>query len=152
MLETGQALTYNYDTLNRLNTIGTGAKDFTYTYTTPVSRMIARLSNPNGTTTRYSYGPMMKRLMAISNQTSANQTIRRHEYAYTNDRIGSETITNAEAITGFQDALIQYDHNALNQLIKTQSPETIFKYDARIYPGRLPCSPRPIMLKISLRK
>ncbi len=125
----GQAHTYAYDNLNRLTSVQTGAGDFTYAYKSNVSPMIDTLTRPNLSSTTYTYDAVLNRLTSISNKNSSAQIINQYDYTYDKDRIASETITDGEPITTFQEGLIQYDHNNVNQLVKTIAPEKLFNHD-----------------------
>lgn len=127
--QVGQAIVYSYDNLNRLSSIQVGNSSYTYTYTN-ASPLAQKLNRPNSSFTDYSYDPI-NRLLGISNTKSNNEIINRYVYSYNNqDMRSTEAITNGDPITSFQNELITYDYNKVNQLLSLSSPGNIhFSYD-----------------------
>lgn len=127
--DSGQATSYVYDTINRLTTIQTDAGNFSYDYKSDVSPIIKTLTHPNSLSVAYEYNTPLNQLTKISNTKASSEIINQYEYTYQNDRIASETITDGEPITTFQEELVEYDYNPANQLVKTVAPEKLFAYD-----------------------
>ncbi|MBI5117255.1 RHS repeat protein, partial [Candidatus Poribacteria bacterium] len=129
----GQAIDYDYDDFNRLTGIQVGTNVYSYGYL-GANPLVQSLSRPNGSVTTYQYDTL-KRLTAISNLYSTNplDIINKFEYAYGDathpDLRSSETITNGNPITSFQNELITYNYNNVNQLLSSTNPSQAFTYD-----------------------
>jgi RHS repeat-associated protein len=124
----GQTVSYNYDILSRLTGIQTGTNTYSYSYVN-ANPQVQNLTRPNGSITNYSYDTL-NRLTEISNKNSALQVINRYVYAYNQQDLRSgETITNGNPITSFQNELITYDYNKVNQLLTSTNPSKNFIYD-----------------------
>jgi len=130
--QSGQALVYTYDDLNRLTNIQSGTDNFAYGYT-GADPLVQTLTRPGGAQTIYKYNDPLKRLTALINNDASSQLVNRFDYAYTDtahpDQRSSETVTNGPSFSFTQDELTHYDHNSLNQLIRTTAPEKMFTYD-----------------------
>lgn len=128
-VEGSEPVTYEYDRLNRLTAIHVGEQSYTYNYS-DTSPMVQSLTRPNGSVTTYDYD-LSNRLTAITNKTSSNEIVNKFAYTYNAQGIrDSETVTNGEAITSFQEGLKTYNYNALNQLLNVTNPDQTFSYDA----------------------
>jgi RHS repeat-associated protein len=125
----GQVVSYLYDTLNRLTGIQIGTNTYSYVYSN-ANPLVQSLNRPNGSFTTYQYDTL-NRLTDISNKNSASAIINKYVYAYNNqDMRSSETITNGNPITSFQNELITYDYNKVNQLLHLANPgEVPFTFD-----------------------
>lgn len=125
----GQAVSFIYDNLNRLTDIQTGTNTYSYAYT-DANPLIQNLTRPNTSVTSYQYDNL-NRLTEISNKDSASAIINQYVYAYDplKDVRSSETITNGNPITSFQNELITYDYNKVNQLLSSTNPIKAFTYD-----------------------
>ncbi len=76
------------------------------------------------------YSDPLKTLTDVINWKSDNQIINSFSYMYNNlDVRGSETITNGNPITTFQNEQIGYDYNNVNQLLSSTNPNRTFTYD-----------------------
>ncbi|MCI5212114.1 MAG: RHS repeat protein, partial [Candidatus Electrothrix sp. ATG2] len=71
--QSGTALSYSYDTLNRLNQIQSNSRSYTYAYN-GINPLVQSLTRPNGSSTAYLYDSL-NRLTSIANKTSANATL-----------------------------------------------------------------------------
>ena len=123
-----QNISYAYDSLNRLTGIQIGTSVFSYTYpgATPI---IQSLTRPNGSVTTFQFDNL-NRLTEISNQDSISQIINQYTFEYNEqDLRSSETITNGNPITSFQNELISYEYSEVNQLLSSSNPAKIFIYD-----------------------
>ncbi|MBI5117924.1 hypothetical protein HZA56_15725 [Candidatus Poribacteria bacterium] len=129
----GQTIGYDYDDFNRLTGIQVGQNTYSYGYT-GANPLVQAMSRPNGSITTYQYDTL-KRLTAISNLYSTNplDIINKFVYAYGDathpDLRSSETITNGNPITSFQNELITYNYNNVNQLLSSTNPSQAFTYD-----------------------
>jgi len=127
--DSGQAISYAFDTLGRLKTITSGANVHTYDYVDN-SGMLQKLTRPNGSFTEYQNNDPLKKLTAITNKKSNQDIINSFAFTYNNmDLIGSETITNGEAIDNFVAGTTTYTNNNLNQVTASTSPERSYVYD-----------------------
>ncbi|MBI5101369.1 MAG: hypothetical protein HZB33_05995 [Nitrospirae bacterium] len=125
----GQAITYTYDTIGRLEDIQAGLNVHTYGYA-DVNPLIQSLTRPNGSMTEYQYNDPLKRLTALTSKNSSNQVINSYGYTYNNlDVIDNETVTNGTPITSFIEGVTTYDNNSLNQLLAASNPNRTFIYD-----------------------
>ncbi len=129
--EGGQTVTYSYDDFNRLTDNQIGTDFYTYAYT-GANPLVQSLTRPNGSITTYQYDTLV-RLTEVLNKNSSDDIINQYTYAYNApdnpDVRSSETVTNGNPITSFQDELITYDNNRLNQLLSSTNPGKIFTYD-----------------------
>lgn len=125
---TGNAVSYNWDNINRLTGVQTNTGLYSYTYL-GANPLIQTLTRPNGSTTAYQYDTL-NRLSEISNQNSSSAVINQHSYTYNpQDLIAGETITNGNPIASFTDQLTTYDYNKVNQLTRTAAPEKNYTHD-----------------------
>jgi RHS repeat-associated protein len=128
LLQGGQAVAYTYDSLGRLTGIQAGTNAYSYTYSN-ANPLVQNLTRPNGSVTDYSYDAL-NRLIGISNKNSAAAIINEYVYAYNQQDVrSSETITNDNPITTFQNELITYSYNKVNQLLSSTNPDKNFTYD-----------------------
>ena len=115
-----------------MTNIQAGTSNFVYGYT-GADPLVQTLTRPGGAQTTYEYNDPLKRLTALINNDASTQLVNRFDYAYTDaahpDQRSSETVTNGPAFTFPQNELTSYEHNSLNQLICTTSPEKLFTYD-----------------------
>jgi len=124
----GQAIIYTYDNLNRVTGIQIGTNTYSYSYSN-ASPLLQNLTRPNGSLTNYAYDTL-NRLTEISNKNSSNEIINKYVYAYNQvDMRSSETITNGNPITSFQNELTIYDYNKVNQLLSSTNLSKAFTYD-----------------------
>jgi RHS repeat-associated protein len=128
----GQAIGYEYDDFNRLTGIQVGQNTYSYGYV-DANPLVQGMSRPNGSITTYQYLDPLKRLTKLSNKESDFDVINEYVYGYSSsehpDLRSSETITNGDPITSFQNELIAYDYNNVNQLLSSTNPEKTFAYD-----------------------
>jgi len=126
-----EAIAYGYDTLNRVVEVRVGNAPFTYTYPdASASPLIQSLTRPNGSHTTYGYEDPLKLLREVSNKNSAAGIINQFAYTYNEQDLRSgETITNGSPIASFQDELVTYDYNKVNQLLSATSPARTFAHD-----------------------
>ena len=121
--------TYAYDSLNRLQTIQTNAGIYTYEYGNS-GLLVQKLTAPNGSFTEYLYNDPLKRLTEIIHKKADQVVIRKNAFSYTDqDVIGTETITNGLPITSFQEGMLTYDYDNVNQLLSSSNPQKTFAYD-----------------------
>ena len=124
----GQTISYTYDNLNRLTDIQMGTSAYAYTYSN-ANPLVQALTRPNGSITNYSYDAL-NRLTGIANKNSAAAIINQYVYGYNQQDVrSSETITNGNPITPFQNELITYNYNKVNQLLSSTNPDKNFAYD-----------------------
>ncbi|MCP4351614.1 MAG: hypothetical protein GY795_39620 [Desulfobacterales bacterium] len=124
----GEAVSYKYDRLNRLKEIKPGADKYSYDYYDE-GPLVENLIRPNGSVTTYQYD-FLNRLTEISNKNSSDEIINKYVYGYNHqDMRSSETITNGNPITSFQNELVTYDYNKVNQLLSSTNPNRVFAYD-----------------------
>ncbi len=125
----GQAVSYSYDNLSRLLDINIGTNKFSYNYTV-ANPLIQNLTRPNTSVTTYQYDSL-NRLTEVSNKNSASVIINKYVYGYNplKDVRSSETVTNGNPITSFQNELITYNYNKVNQLLSSTNPAKAFTYD-----------------------
>ncbi len=124
----GQTISYSHDALNRLTGIQMGTNTYAYTYSS-ANPLVQALTRPNGSVTNYSYDAL-NRLTGISNKNSASEIINQYVYGYNQQDVrSSETITNGNPITSFQNELITYNYNKVNQLLSSTNPAKNFTYD-----------------------
>lgn len=125
----GQTISYLYDNLSRLTDIKLGTATYSYSYS-GANPLLESLSRPNNSITGYNYDEL-NRLKEISNKNSSAEIINQYVYGYNSqDMRETETITNGNPITSFQNESITYEYNNVNQLIKTANPKMSLKYDA----------------------
>lgn len=125
----GESLAYSYDALNRLTDIQLSAGTYSYSYSGAASPLVQQITRPNGSKTTYQYD-LLNRLTLLANTTSANALINSYAYTYNpQDVRGSETINNGTPITSFQNELISYNYNTVNQLTDSTNPDRTFTYD-----------------------
>ncbi len=127
--QNGQAVSYTYDNLSRLTGIQEGSNIYSYSYIN-TNPLIQSLTRPNTSFTTYQYDSL-NRLTEISNKNSASAIINQFVYGYdpNKDVRSSETITNGNPITSFQNELITYNYNKVNQLLSSTNPDKAFTYD-----------------------
>jgi len=129
--QTGQALSYVYDSLGRLRDIQAGTNTFTYAYS-GASQLIQSLTRPNGSYTEYQYYDQpnqMKNLKAVINKKSTGDVINKFEYTYnTRDLIETETITNGQIIDNFITGSTTETPNILNQIMSKTAQGTTKTY------------------------
>jgi RHS repeat-associated protein len=127
--QNGQAVSYAYDNLNRLTGIQAGTNAYSYSYTS-ANPLVQSLMRPNTGVTDYQYDSL-NRLTEVSNKNSSAAIINRFVYGYdlNKDVRASETITNGNPITSFQNELVTYDYNKVNQLLSSTTPFKTFTYD-----------------------
>jgi RHS repeat-associated protein len=124
----GASLSYAYDNLNRLTGIQTGARTYSYAYS-DANPLVRSLTRPNGSVTTYQYDTL-NRLTEISNKTSSDEIINQYVYAYNQEDMRSgETVSNGNPITSFQNELVTYNYNNVNQLLSSTNPSRAFIYD-----------------------
>jgi len=128
-----EAIAYGYDNLNRLVEVKMGNAPFSYTYPdASASPLLQSLTRPNGSYTTYGYEGPLKLLREVSNKNSAGQIINQFAYTYNEEDIRSSvTIINGSPMTSFQDQLVTYDYNKVNQLLSVSgtSPSRTFTHD-----------------------
>ncbi|RPI65784.1 MAG: RHS repeat protein, partial [Ignavibacteriae bacterium] len=127
-VEGGKSLGYKYDRQSRLEEILIGAKSYKYTYV-GVSPLVQTLTRPNGSKTKYEYD-LLNRLKLISHRKSTDEVIQEYGYEY-NDRDlrSKEKRVDGDPVLELQNGFTLYDHNVLNQLIHSATPDRIFLYD-----------------------
>ena len=125
----GQTISHNYDNLSRLTDIQIGTNTYSNSYIN-ANPLVQSLTRPNGSITNYSYDAL-NRLTELSNKNSSAGIINKYVYAYNSQDVrSSETITNGNPITSFQNELITYDYNNVSQLLSSTNPSKAFTYDA----------------------
>jgi RHS repeat-associated protein len=124
----GQSLGYKYDRQTRLEEIQIGATSYKYIYA-GVNPLVQTLTSPNGTKTNYEYG-LLNRLELISHRNSADDVIQEYGYEY-NDRDlrSKEKRVDGNPVLDLQNGFTLYDHNVLNQLLHSATPDRNFLYD-----------------------
>lgn len=123
-----QSASYTYDNLNRLANIQVGTNTHTYTYSGH-NPLVQDLTRPNGSVTSHQYDAL-NRLTEISNKDSLSAIINQYAYVYNQqDMRSSETITNGDPITSFQNQITGYDYNSVNQLLSITDPSQTFNHD-----------------------
>jgi RHS repeat-associated protein len=127
--QNGRAVSYTYDNLNRLTGIQTGSNTYSYSYIN-ANPLVQSLTRPNASITTYQYDAL-NRLTEISNKNSSSAIINKYVYGYDplKDVRSSETVTNGNPITSFQNELITYNYNKVNQLLSSTNPAKVFTYD-----------------------
>jgi RHS repeat-associated protein len=140
----GTALSYVYDTLNRLTTIQAGTASHVYTYT-GVNPLVQSLTRPNGSVTTYQYNGV-NQLTEIVNKTSVDEVLNQHVFTYNNlDLRGSETISGSAlpAMPSLPEETKDYAYNVVNQLLSVTNPNLTFVYDddGNMIQGYVGCSP-----------
>lgn len=125
----GNAVSYHWDSLNRMTGVQTQAGLYEYTYigTNPMVRYINR---PDGSTTNYQYDDL-NRLTQITNRKVSAELINQHVYTYNQqDLISGETIDRGIQIaTPPAVQATAYTHNEVNQLIGTSDPQQNYSFD-----------------------
>ncbi len=125
----GDTVSWSYDNQGRIIQVSAGGRNYQYAYQ-GVSSRVKSLTRPNSSITKYQYDSL-SRLTQLSNEKGNGTVINRFDYSYnTEDLRGVETITNGNPITGFQNELITYDTNKLNQLLTSTNPAKSYQYDA----------------------
>jgi len=123
------SVSYNYDTLNRLTGVNVGGQNYTYTYA-GASPLVQSLTRPDGSVTTYEYD-ILNRLTLMTARVGETVV---NSYAYTyneQDLRGSETATEPEPMAPYADALMNYEYNNVNALLRLTDPgEKLFTYDA----------------------
>jgi len=131
-IQSGQTVSYGYDDLNRLQTVQNAAGAFDYDYL-GAGGLVERLSRPDGSYTAYAYDDPLKRLTQAAHFDSAAEILQSYTYTYTDpdhpDLRSTETVENAAPIVFSQNEFVAYDHNAVNQLIRSTPPERLYQYD-----------------------
>jgi RHS repeat-associated protein len=128
MPEGGENVSYTYDSLSRLTElkIGSGAYSYSYSNASPIVQSLLR---PNGSITSYQ-SDTLNRLTALSNKKSTSEIINQYVYGYNQQDVrATETTTNGVPITSFQQELVTYDYNKVNQLLSSTNPSRIFAHD-----------------------
>ena len=127
-LQGGQSLAYKYDALNRLTEIQTDTKSYKYVYS-GVNPLVQTLTRPNGSKTVYQYDAL-KRLNLISHRNATNAVLQEYGYNYNEqDQRSGEIRTDGDPTFSLPSGLTLYDHNELNQVIHSTTPENTFLYD-----------------------
>jgi RHS repeat-associated protein len=125
----GETVNWGYDRQGRLKTVTVGGDSYQYAYD-GVNPLVKTLTRPNGSITRYQYDNLA-RLTQLSNEKSDGTIINRFDYTYNaQDLRATETITNGDPITNFEEGLITYQTNELNQLTSSTNPSRTYEYDA----------------------
>jgi RHS repeat-associated protein len=123
-------MSYTYDVLSRLISAQTDSGVFSYEYS-GANTLIQKFIRPNGSFTEYVYNDPIKRLTEIVNKKDDQSIISKSAYMYTDrDVVGTETVTNGSPIKTFQDGLITYEYNKVNQLLAANNQQETFNYDA----------------------
>jgi RHS repeat-associated protein len=125
----GQSFGYIFDALDRLSSLQRGAALYNFTYVGQ-SRMVQRLSRPNGSYSDYAYDDL-ERLTGVTNKQSSGQVISGFSYTYNSaDQRDSETVSNSVFVGPSTNQVVVYSYNGLNQILTSAPPSQIFGYDA----------------------
>jgi RHS repeat-associated protein len=124
-----QTVSYGFDVLNRLASVGVGTGSYSYSFSGS-SSMVQILKRPNGSFTTYQYDDL-DRLTEIANMQSGGQVINEFSYTYNaQDFRDTETVSNGLAFSVTNNQVVTNNYNSLNQLLASAQPNQAFIYDA----------------------
>jgi RHS repeat-associated protein len=127
--EMGQAISYAYDSENRLTQVQTGGGSINYRYS-GVSPQLRTLTYPNGSYTTRAYDSE-NRLTGLSNRKSTQEIINEFGYTYgAEDLRDSETITSSLQTNYSQSQTLTYQYNRLNQVLDSPGTSEAFMFDS----------------------
>ncbi|MBI9077885.1 MAG: RHS repeat-associated core domain-containing protein [Desulfatibacillum sp.] len=127
-LENGLALTYAYDSLDRLTVVTGTVGTFAYTFPGPALHL-SRLDRPDGGFTRFTYDNM-NRLTNLENRKADNTLVNSFAYAFNGQGMpSSETLTNGPAMDFNGLRSVAGSFNTLNQLTALQPLAASCEYD-----------------------